>query len=148
MTTSHYKIVCPKCDAVQTQCRCPAPNKDKRFVTCDNCIVGVPKDKTTVVRRDYQNLRDELVQVAAVAVAMVEDLDEGMADTNAISVWGGPWTTRTDRVLAHVAAERGRQDAKWGPQHHYPAEWFVILMEEVGEAAQAALDDVIFPKEQ
>ena len=36
-----------------------------------------------------------------------------------------------------VEKERGRQLKKWGPQTHTSAEWMAILMEEVGEAAQA-----------
>jgi NTP pyrophosphatase (non-canonical NTP hydrolase) len=38
-----------------------------------------------------------------------------------------------------VSDERSRQDAKWGEQNHDPAMYLTILMEEVGEAAQAAL---------
>lgn len=43
-------------------------------------------------------------------------------------------------VLAHVARERSRQDAKWGPQNHTPIEWIAILSEEVGEASKEALE--------
>jgi len=43
-------------------------------------------------------------------------------------------------VLAHVARERSRQDAKWGPQNHSPVEWIAILTEEVGEAAKEAVE--------
>ena len=39
-------------------------------------------------------------------------------------------------VLAEVAQERDRQDAKWGQQNHSPAGWLAVLVEEVGEAAQ------------
>lgn len=39
----------------------------------------------------------------------------------------------------HVAAERARQDAKWGVQRHDPARWHLILSEEVGEVAEAIL---------
>lgn len=35
-------------------------------------------------------------------------------------------------------AEMFRQDSKWGPQSHCPERWMTILMEEVGEAADAA----------
>jgi NTP pyrophosphatase (non-canonical NTP hydrolase) len=38
-----------------------------------------------------------------------------------------------------VLAERGRQDAKWGEQNHDPFLYLSVLMEEVGELAQAAL---------
>mgnify|MGYP001574542261 CR=1 FL=1 len=36
--------------------------------------------------------------------------------------------------------ERDRQDAKWGVQNHAPEWWLAILMEEVGELAQAILE--------
>lgn len=44
------------------------------------------------------------------------------------------------RVLVDVVKERQNQDAKWGVQNHSPAEWMLILMEEVGEFSQAVLD--------
>jgi len=36
--------------------------------------------------------------------------------------------------------ERRDQDAKWGEQNHAPEWWLAILMEEVGELAQAILE--------
>lgn len=49
-------------------------------------------------------------------------------------------TTQLDEVLAQVAAERGRQDAKWGQQDWHDPVYITILTEEVGEAAKDALD--------
>lgn len=43
-------------------------------------------------------------------------------------------------VLDLVRNERYRQHEKWGEQEHQDALWLAILMEEVGEAAKAALD--------
>lgn len=43
-------------------------------------------------------------------------------------------------ILKEVAEERQRQDNKFGEQNHSPMHWMPILMEEVGEAAKAALD--------
>lgn len=43
-------------------------------------------------------------------------------------------------VLERVAKERERQDAKWGEQNHAPLKWSVILTEECGEVAKAALE--------
>jgi len=48
---------------------------------------------------------------------------------------------RLERVLKDVIAERDRQDATWGEQNHDPFTYLTILMEEVGEASQAALHD-------
>ena len=45
-----------------------------------------------------------------------------------------------ERVLKLVADERERQDQKWGEQNHPPCEWIAILVEEVGEATQEALN--------
>ena len=45
--------------------------------------------------------------------------------------------TRSE-VIQRVLKERDRQDTKWGfPQRNTPMEWNSILMEEVGEFAQA-----------
>ena len=43
-------------------------------------------------------------------------------------------------VLAEVCKERVTQDLKWGEQNHSPAEWLMILGEEVGEANKGALE--------
>lgn len=42
--------------------------------------------------------------------------------------------------LAAIVAERARQDAKWGPQHHDPVYWVGILAEEMGEVAKEAIE--------
>jgi NTP pyrophosphatase (non-canonical NTP hydrolase) len=43
------------------------------------------------------------------------------------------------RVMREIRAERQRQDEKWGEQNHDDTWWLAILMEEVGELAQAML---------
>jgi NTP pyrophosphatase (non-canonical NTP hydrolase) len=40
-------------------------------------------------------------------------------------------------VLSDVDSERIRQDGKWGKQRHELGTWLQILIEEVGEVAQA-----------
>jgi len=46
------------------------------------------------------------------------------------------------RVLRAVLAERKRQDQQWGDdQHHDNVVWLAILMEEVGEVAEAVLEE-------
>lgn len=70
-------------------------------------------------------LRQELIQVAAVAVAIVEDLDHGNTDHS-----------QSAAILEEVQEERVRQDEKWGAQHHDPLTWLMILAEEVGEVAE------------
>lgn len=46
----------------------------------------------------------------------------------------------TERTLAEVAAERGRQDELWGEQNYDPYMWLAILVEEVGEVGEALND--------
>jgi NTP pyrophosphatase (non-canonical NTP hydrolase) len=50
----------------------------------------------------------------------------------------------TREILQKVANERIRQDTKWGIQNHGPFAWLAILIEEVGEAAKAALEGSSF----
>lgn len=55
------------------------------------------------------------------------------------SVIDAGFTTRA--VLGAVAAERRRQDAKWGPSAERPAPTLRVLVEEVGEVAKAQQDE-------
>lgn len=74
--------------------------------------------------------RSELIQVAAVCVAMITDLEKGTTGD------------QIDEGFLYdaIQAERQRQERKWGSQHHDPEMWLAILMEEVGEAAKACLE--------
>jgi len=45
-----------------------------------------------------------------------------------------------ESILEEIRNERLRQDAKWGEQNHAPADYLMILGEEVGEANKAALE--------
>lgn len=47
-------------------------------------------------------------------------------------------------VMIDVQTERLRQDAKWGEQNHDPTMWMTILAEEVGELAEAMLEERAF----
>lgn len=49
-------------------------------------------------------------------------------------------------ILEEIKRERYRQDEKWGPIEHLPANrapdhWIAILTEEVGEVARASLEN-------
>ena len=44
------------------------------------------------------------------------------------------------RAYRQVAVELQRQDDKWDQRDHVPAFWMNILMEEVGETAQAVVE--------
>ncbi len=82
------------------------------------------------------DFRKELIQVAAVAIAIVTDIDQGNTEIRVTS----EGFTAHDLVLCDVQDERSRQERKWGSQHHTPFEWLAILGEEYGEACQAAVD--------
>ena len=88
-------------------------------------------------------LRNELIQVAAVAIATVTDLDVGstiIVDSN------GTRRHSHKTVMADVEMERFNQERKWGERRSVPiAEWLVILGEEYGEACKAALEEVMYP---
>jgi NTP pyrophosphatase (non-canonical NTP hydrolase) len=43
-------------------------------------------------------------------------------------------------IINEILSERERQTAKFGVQNHTPAEWLMILGEEVGEVNRAALE--------
>jgi NTP pyrophosphatase (non-canonical NTP hydrolase) len=45
----------------------------------------------------------------------------------------------TDRAMRNIMDERLKQDEKWGEQNHDPYTYLAILLEEVGEYAQACL---------
>lgn len=44
------------------------------------------------------------------------------------------------KAIERIRRERLRQDAKWGEQNHDPDRWALILTEETGEVAKAALE--------
>lgn len=55
---------------------------------------------------------------------------------------GYRWTTHEISpitVINELSRERGHQDSKFGIQNHLPFTWLTIIMEELGEAAQSAL---------
>lgn len=74
---------------------------------------------------DKDSLEAELVQVAAVAVAWLEDLGNNRYET-----------------YKAISDERVRQINKWGEQHHPAEKWSAILGEEYGEACKALLKAV------
>ena len=43
----------------------------------------------------------------------------------------------TDSVLSEVKEERSLQNLAWGEQDHNPFYWLAVLVEEVGEVAEA-----------
>jgi len=75
----------------------------------------------------------ELIQVAAVATASLENMLYGQA---AFEARVGSIQLQGEEVLDLVADERASQDVKWGEQRHSRLEWAMILAEEIGEWAE------------
>lgn len=53
---------------------------------------------------------------------------------------GGKLKIMKPAAIESINAERDRQNAKWGEQNHQVEWWLAILMEEVGELAQAIIE--------
>ena len=86
---------------------------------------------------------DELIQVAAVAVAAAEN--ERYGSTSPVLTDSGYSTTWA--VVDDVLNERDAQDAQWGIARIHPPElWLTVLGEEYGEACRAALEQHIHPR--
>jgi hypothetical protein len=75
-----------------------------------------------------QHYREELIQAAAVIVAMIQTHDQGKATLKGMPL-----------IFHEIKREREKQNAKWGEQGHHPFVWFTILGEEIGEACEASL---------
>ena len=87
--------------------------------------------KERMPKKTRGHVREELIQVAAVAVAIVQDIDTGSAKVGLGDL---------EEAVNQVKVERRKQNAKFGAQHHTIPEWLMILGEEYGEACQAAVD--------
>lgn len=77
-------------------------------------------------------LKGELIQVAAVAVVAIQDIDARLDPR--------PFTPddRLHSALKEITRERAAQDRKWGIQRHSAFYWLSILGEEFGEACKVA----------
>jgi len=72
--------------------------------------------------------RQELIQIAAVAVAAIQNHDHGTSTLKGMSI-----------IFHEIKQERKFQLKKWGEQNRDPFLWMTILGEEFGEACEAAL---------
>lgn len=79
------------------------------------------------------------LKAAEAAVAERGELQRQLDEAKAAEAlaWR-PWTNR--KAMRDVAAERARQDKKWGKQNHDPLQWSAILTEEAGEATHEFLE--------
>ncbi len=82
------------------------------------------------------NYHKELVQVAAVAIAALQDDLRGSTDIEHPD--GARFLIES---LNDITNERISQEKKWGPQHHSKEHWLAILTEEVGEVARDILEN-------
>ncbi len=84
--------------------------------------------------------QEELVQIMAVGVSIIEDQEFGSADGEK-GIGRTDGETQTGFVLTLIRQERESQDDKWGSQHHDAEEWAMILREELGEWAGEVLKE-------
>jgi len=75
-----------------------------------------------------ENYRYELVQVAAVAVAAIQNFDTGDSSLFNIS-----------SIFDEILKERKHQITKFGINNRHPFAWNTILGEEYGEVCEASL---------
>lgn len=71
-----------------------------------------------------------------IPVKSIEEINKEAQIKERLSSTSYELTTRT-KVLNDIHAERNRQNFKWGKQHHEYPKWLAILVEEVGEVAEA-----------
>lgn len=81
--------------------------------------------------------RSELIQVAAVALAAVQNWD---INTTKLHGEGVAFDVGFQQLMDEVYEERVRQEAKWGTRDEPPGQWLTVLVEEVGEVAKAILE--------
>lgn len=89
------------------------------------------------------SLRDELIQVAAVAMATVSIIDKQSTYLAFENIQDTQYDSYYTRIANDIAVERLRQEKKWGVRCDDDADvfwWLAVLGEEVGEACQAALE--------
>ena len=89
------------------------------------------------------DVRDELIQVAAVATAMVSLIDKYSTGLAFDEVENAQFDHIYVRIAEDVIRERLEQERKWGVRYEDDDDvfwWLSVLGEEVGEACEAALE--------
>jgi NTP pyrophosphatase (non-canonical NTP hydrolase) len=87
-------------------------------------------------------LRERLAQIGRIADSAITRLHMGEAEVQLAPPFLAPGDSLRDNALTLVIAEMDRQDRKWGSQRKQPSgTWLKILVEEVGEVAEAMLDE-------
>ena len=113
---------------------------------------GQSLDDCPVNAYDWNNmLHEELIDGLQYAFKENQRLQEalkGAVRTGEVLDIPLPTTSQlTGEVLADVDDERSRQVEKWGIQRHSQGDWLKILVEEVGEVAQAMQADMVSAKQ-
>lgn len=67
-------------------------------------------------------------------------LEKGLTEQESKMIEFFKAQTKRVEIFESVCKERERQDRKWGEQNHQPADWCMILGEEIGEVNKAALE--------
>ena len=84
--------------------------------------------------------RSELIQVAAVALAALQNFDHHTTRLGSPEFGHAKDGLFQDLAL-EVYLERERQEAKWGERNETPNFWLTVMVEEVGEVARAILEN-------
>lgn len=165
----HYINVMPDADTLltpevllaETQLRAALSQPDTlaaRVAELERELNGVREATATELRAAYKRVAEleaELKQSRHAHEKCMADNDALKAHANTLKKHVGVGARAMAVLAAHPAAsldalqeqaierirrERQRQDEKWGEQNHGPDRWSLILTEEAGEVAKAALD--------
>jgi len=91
----------------------------------------------TIVEIEYDNPEGLLLSANNIQKA----LEDAFFPDTVFAVHALPQAEQGKSIaLFNVLYERKLQDAKWGEQNHHPEKWIVILLEELGEASKALLE--------
>jgi hypothetical protein len=109
----------------------PAPPSAQEY----GVIEGQPPITPTIaLEAATKELREELAASKQAFTKLFIECREAQAELTALRA-----DKERSRAYSDVAAERARQDEKWGEQNHELTLWAAILAEELGEFSQAAL---------
>lgn len=97
-------------------------------IACHPAVPGPPPPEPA------RSLRSELIRLAAVCCAALEDLDFGQADCDRHTP-SSFLIRQFDLIQYELLLERRRQDAELGAQHQGPVDWLMLIVEQAGHLA-------------
>jgi len=106
-------------------------------------VAAPPPPEWSLVRKKDAEIGDltcEVVRLNRLIAIQTEQLKLKAPPAPAAPPFLSEVDTYRDRALTLLLAEMDKQDQKWGPMRkQHPYKWNSILMEEIGEAAEATL---------